>query len=50
MHEVEFVPAAVRAAFSGAADAYVDVVGRIPPDAWHEPALGVWNVRDAPAS
>jgi len=46
MREIEFVPAAVRAAFSGAADAYVDVVGRISPSAWDELALGVWNVRD----
>lgn len=46
MHEIEFVPAAVRAAFARAADAHVDVVGRVPATAWSDPALGVWNVRD----
>ncbi|HEX5586700.1 MAG TPA: maleylpyruvate isomerase N-terminal domain-containing protein [Acidimicrobiia bacterium] len=46
MDQIEFVPDAVRAAFASAADAYVDVVGRIPASAWDHLALGVWNVRD----
>ena len=46
MHEIQFVPTEVRSSFQRAADAYVDVVGRIPATAWDQTALGVWNVRD----
>ncbi len=38
--------AAVRSAFNGAAAGFVDLVRQIPDEAWEQPALGVWTVRD----
>lgn len=36
----------IRAAYEDAAALFVDVVGRIAPTQWDQPALGVWTVRD----
>ena len=35
-----------RAVFIAAADAFTDLVQRVPPDAWGGPGLGTWTVRD----
>jgi len=39
-------PAAVRRDFAEAADAYLALVARVPDDAWEQPGLGVWTVRE----
>lgn len=39
-------PGAVRSDFRAAAEALVAVTERLPPDAWDEPGLGEWSVRD----
>jgi uncharacterized protein (TIGR03083 family) len=36
---------AVRARYEGAARAFLELVGRVPQDAWSRPALGEWDVR-----
>lgn len=36
---------AARDCFRSAASGFVELVARIPPDAWRRPALGVWDVR-----
>jgi uncharacterized protein (TIGR03083 family) len=41
-----FDPAAVRAGFASAADAYARTVAAIAPGAFDRPGLGVWSVRD----
>ncbi len=38
--------ASSRVAFRDAATAFVSLVTQIAPEAWEQPALGVWNVRD----
>lgn len=38
-------PAAVRARYTGAAQAFLELAGQIPGQAWSLPALGVWDVR-----
>jgi uncharacterized protein (TIGR03083 family) len=37
---------AVRSTFAESATAFVELVRQIEADAWGEPGLGVWNVRD----
>lgn len=34
-----------EAAYLEAGEAFVDLVGRLAPDSWAEPALGVWDLR-----
>ncbi len=36
---------AVRARYAGAAQAFLEVAGRVPDQAWSRPALGEWDVR-----
>jgi uncharacterized protein (TIGR03083 family) len=36
----------VREDFRRAAEGFVDVMRRVPPDGWEGPGLGVWTVRD----
>ncbi|MEJ7630001.1 MAG: maleylpyruvate isomerase N-terminal domain-containing protein [Nocardioidaceae bacterium] len=35
-----------RSVFAAAAAAFRELVGRVGPDGWDEPGLGVWSVRD----
>lgn len=37
--------AAARARYAGAAQAFLELAGQIPDQAWSRPALGVWDVR-----
>ena len=37
--------AAVKAGYLGAAQAFAELVGQVPDDAWSKPALGEWDVR-----
>jgi uncharacterized protein (TIGR03083 family) len=37
--------AAVRAGYLGAAQAFLELVGQVPDEAWSKPALGEWDVR-----
>lgn len=37
--------AAVEACYLGAAQAFLELVGQVPEDAWSKPALGDWDVR-----
>ncbi|CAH0210598.1 hypothetical protein SRABI26_02151 [Arthrobacter sp. Bi26] len=37
--------AAVRACYAGAAQAFLEVAGRVPHQGWSRPALGEWDVR-----
>ena len=36
---------AVRARYAGAAQAFMELAGRVPHQAWSRPALGEWDVR-----
>ncbi|MCU1522504.1 MAG: hypothetical protein JWN19_2889, partial [Arthrobacter sp.] len=36
---------AVEAGYLGAAQAFLELVGQVPEDAWSKPALGDWDVR-----
>jgi len=39
-------PAVARRDFDQAADAFLALVARVPDDAWEQPGLGVWTVRE----
>ena len=36
---------AVRARYAGAAQAFMELAGQVPHQAWARPALGEWDVR-----
>ena len=36
---------AVRARYAGAAQAFLELAGQVPHQAWSRPALGEWDVR-----